>query len=73
MPDTLSRLIAQASIVVGRGTFVATTGFLWVEDANVREMFDFPNDMKQVPAEANYLNNQILVRYYEREWKDIAR
>jgi spermidine synthase len=41
--------------------------------ANVREMFDFPNDMQPVPAEVNYLNNQILVRYYEREWKDIAR
>jgi spermidine synthase len=41
--------------------------------ANVRELFDFPNDMKPVPVEANYLNNQILVRYYEREWKDIAR
>jgi hypothetical protein len=38
MPDTLSRLIAQASIMVGRGTFVASSGFLWVEDANVREM-----------------------------------
>ncbi len=38
MPDTLSRLIAQASIVVGRGTFIASNGFLWVEDANVREM-----------------------------------
>jgi hypothetical protein len=38
MPDTLSRLIAQASIVVGRGTFVPTNGFLWVEDANIREM-----------------------------------
>jgi spermidine synthase len=41
--------------------------------ANVGEMFDFPNDMRPVPVEANYLNNQILVRYYEREWKDIAR
>src|SRR5580700_5361290 len=40
--------------------------------ANVGEMFDFPIDMKPVPAEVNYLNNQILVRYYEREWKDIA-
>jgi len=40
--------------------------------ANVRELFDFPNDMTPVTAEANYLNNQILVRYYEREWKDIA-
>jgi spermidine synthase len=41
--------------------------------ANVRELFNFPNDMQPVPVEANYLNNQILVRYYEREWKDIAR
>ena len=38
-----------------------------------REMFDFPNDMLPVAAEANHLNDQILVRYYESEWKDIAR
>jgi hypothetical protein len=38
MPDTLSRLIAQASVVVGKGSFVPSLGFLWVEDANVREM-----------------------------------
>src|SRR5215471_12120539 len=38
MPETLSRLIAQASVVVGKGSFVSSTGFLWVEDANVREM-----------------------------------
>jgi hypothetical protein len=38
MPDTLSRLIAQASVVVGRGTLVQSAGFLWIEDANVREM-----------------------------------
>jgi hypothetical protein len=38
LPDTLSRMLAQASIVVGRATWVAATGFLWVEDANVREM-----------------------------------
>jgi hypothetical protein len=38
MPDTLSRLIAQASVVVGRGTLVQSSGFLWVEDANIREM-----------------------------------
>jgi len=41
--------------------------------SNVRELFDFPNDMKPVPVEANHLNDQILVRYYDREWKDIAR
>jgi hypothetical protein len=38
LPESLSRLLAQASIVVGRATWVATSGFLWVEDANVREM-----------------------------------
>ena len=38
LPDTLSRTLAQASVVVGRGSFVAAGGFLWVDDANVREM-----------------------------------
>jgi hypothetical protein len=38
LPDTLSRLIAQASVVVGRGAFSAANGFLWIEDADVREM-----------------------------------
>jgi hypothetical protein len=38
LPETLSRMLAQASIVVGRATWVAAAGFLWVEDANVREM-----------------------------------
>jgi hypothetical protein len=38
LPESLSRTLAQASIVVGRGTFVASGGFLWVEDNNVREM-----------------------------------
>jgi hypothetical protein len=38
LPDTLSRTLAQASIVVGRATFVAAGGFLWVEDGNVREL-----------------------------------
>jgi len=37
------------------------------------EMFTFPNDMLPVAAEPNRLNDQVLVRYYEREWKDIAR
>jgi hypothetical protein len=29
--------------------------------------------MKPVEAEPNRLNDQVLVRYYEQEWKDIAR
>jgi hypothetical protein len=38
LPESLSRTLAQASVVVGRVTWVAATGFLWVEDANVREL-----------------------------------
>jgi hypothetical protein len=38
LPESLSRTLAQASVVVGRGTFTPAAGFLWVEDANVREL-----------------------------------
>ena len=38
LPESLSRTLAQASIVVGRATWAGAGGFLWVEDANVREM-----------------------------------
>ncbi len=38
LPETLSRTLVQASVVVGRGTFVSAGGFLWVDDPNVREL-----------------------------------
>jgi hypothetical protein len=38
LPESLSRTLAQASIVVGRATWAGSAGFLWVEDGNVREM-----------------------------------
>ena len=38
LPETLSRMLAQASVVVGRGSFVPACGFLWVDDANVRDL-----------------------------------
>jgi len=48
-------------------------GLRFLSAWDVGEMFVFPLDMQQVPAEPNRLNDQILVRYYEREWKEIAR
>ncbi len=48
-------------------------GLRFLSTRNVGEMFVFPNDMQPVAAEPNRLNDQILVRYYESEWKDIAR
>ncbi len=38
LPDPIARTLAQASAVVGRGEFVVTSGFLWVEDPEVREL-----------------------------------
>ena len=35
--------------------------------------FQFPADMSRVETEANYLNNQILVRYYESEWREVSQ
>jgi spermidine synthase len=36
------------------------------------QLFEFPADMQPVPAEANRLDDQVLVRYYGEEWKRIA-
>ena len=35
----------------------------------LRSMFVFPRDMGPVPVEINRLDNQMLVRYYEDEWR----
>ncbi len=39
---------------------------------NLETLFQFPNDMLPVAAEPNRLNDQVLVRYYERDWNEIA-
>ena len=38
LPDPITRTLAQAIAVIGRAEFVATSGFLWVEDTEVREL-----------------------------------
>ncbi len=37
LPDPLVRILDQASQVVGRATFLASAGFLWVDDPDLRE------------------------------------
>jgi spermidine synthase len=49
------------------------TGLRFLTTAIVPELFHFPTDMQPVDAEINRLNDQVLVRYYDQEWKDIAR
>jgi spermidine synthase len=48
-------------------------GLRFLTSALVPELFGFPNDMQPVEAEVNRLNDQVLVRYYDREWRDITR
>lgn len=37
------------------------------------QLFLFPRDMERVEAEPNRLNNQVLVRYFEEEWRKVTR
>ncbi len=36
-------------------------------------LFQFPKDMARVDAEVNRLNTQVLVRYFEKEWRQVIR
>lgn len=38
LPDNISQMLDQASVVLGRATFVPVSGFLWIEDQEVREL-----------------------------------
>jgi spermidine synthase len=43
-------------------------------DANVtHEMFTFPPDMQRIAVEANHLNSQALVRYFDEDWQRVIR
>ena len=41
----------------------------FLNDEALAAMFVFPADMARVPTEVNRLDNQILVQYYDRDWK----
>lgn len=64
-------------IIAGRQPFepVAVGGqktrFLTAE--TTPHLFHFPADMGRLPAEVNQLNNQVLVRYFEAEWRKVIR
>ncbi len=38
LPEGISKTLQQASVVLGRGSFTASAGFLWVDDPNLREL-----------------------------------
>ncbi|MFN7918579.1 MAG: polyamine aminopropyltransferase [Bryobacteraceae bacterium] len=49
------------------------SGLRFLNAAAVKPMFEFPADMQPVQADVNRLDNQILVRYYEKEWAAYSR
>ncbi len=44
-------------------------GLRFLSPDTLETLFQFPMDMSPVPAEVNRLNNQVLVHYYENEWR----
>ncbi|MBI3790829.1 MAG: polyamine aminopropyltransferase [Gemmatimonadetes bacterium] len=48
-------------------------GLRFLTRAQLLPMFDFPLDMRPLPVEPNRLNDQVLVRYYEKEFEQINR
>ena len=44
-------------------------GLKFLHEASVQDLYHFPPDMGPVMVEANHLNNQMLVRYFEEEWE----
>jgi spermidine synthase len=61
--------------LVRRAPFAVPTGLLpglrYLSDATLPGLFAFGPDLARVPAEVNRLDNQILVHYYEAEWRRI--
>lgn len=45
----------------------------YLDAATTAEMFRFPPDMPRPAVDANHLDSQALVRYYERDWRNTVR
>lgn len=64
-------------VLAGREQYVPPAtlpaGLRFLTASAIPELFDFPIDMRRVPAEPNRLNTQVLVRYYADEWDKVNR
>jgi len=50
-------------------THLAAVPLRYLNDSFLPTLFVFPTDMGRVPVDVNRLDNQILVQYYDAEWK----
>ncbi len=63
-------------VLAGQRDFTRPTslppGLRFLNVVGLAGMFDFPPDMAPVSMPANHLNDQVLVRTYDREWREIS-
>lgn len=48
-------------------------GLRFINASIVPQLFQFSEDMAPVPADINRLSNQVLVHYYDSEWRKISQ
>src|ERR1700761_214008 len=48
------------------------TGLRFIDVKGIPALFQFPPDMSPLPIPPNQLNDQVLVRLYDQDWKDIS-
>jgi spermidine synthase len=48
------------------------SGLRFVSVSGLPSLFEFPPDMAPMPMQPNRLNDQVLVRLYDQDWKDIS-
>jgi spermidine synthase len=64
-------------VLASRATFappaVLPGGLRFLAAENLPTLFEFPSDMARVAMPANRLNDQVLVRTLEAEWREITR
>ena len=51
---------------------VLPTGLRFLNTQTLPSMFQFPTDMAPMNMPANHLNDQVLVRLYDQDWKDVS-
>ncbi len=63
-------------ILAGRGGYAPPSalpsGLRFLTPSIVPSLFDFPADMRPVAAKVNRLDDPVLVRYYDQDWKDFG-
>jgi spermidine synthase len=48
------------------------SGLRFVAVQGLPALFQFPPDMAPMQVPSNHLNDQVLVRLYDKDWKDIS-